>query len=136
MGPPAWLPQEIWEIIVFDYCPDALHEFLQTSIDNYFASDVKNFVYPSCRFNALLKNYDTETLFFFLCRLRYFNQLIKKEKRSHRFLKTIGYKDFPKVQKRLYSYSVSNFFGLIKPIVCSKQRTPRSLTELASSSRT
>ena len=134
MKSPVWLPEEIWDIIQFDFCPNALHEFLQTSIDNYFARDLKYFVYPSCRFNALLQNYDTETLFYFLCRLRYFGKLPRKGRLSRRFLKTITYKDFPKVQKRLYGYSVSNFFGLIK-VKCSKPRTLHSLIELATSSQ-
>ena len=134
MKAPRWLPTEIYNLIVFDFCPDALHQYLQTCLNNHFAWDVRYFVYPSARYNSLLRNYDTETLFYFLVRLRRCNLQLKRKK-SRKFLKVIDYSDFPEVEKRLYHYSISHFFGLIKPQRCSRRRTVPLQIELGSSSR-
>ena len=96
------LPLVIYNLIFFEFSPNPLKEYLLTSLNNHYASSFRYFIYPSCRYTPVFKQKNLLVLLNILIRLRLYYAPIKKYK-SRRYLKTISYEDFPRIEKLIES---------------------------------
>ena len=92
------LPKDIWRIIFYEFNPSPLHEYLQTTLNNYYAISFRRCIYPSCKYRVILKRANTFALMMFLNRLRRCYQPQKRYK-SKQYLNAINYEDFPVIEK-------------------------------------
>ena len=104
------LPIVIYNLIFFEFNPTPLKEFLLTRLNNHYAISFRHFIYPSFKYEPFFRQTNLIILLNILIRLRMFYAPLKKYK-SRRFLKTIKYKDFPYIEKLIYTRRYSLFFN-------------------------
>ena len=124
---PDWLPKDIFNLIIFEYSPDPVHEYLQTMLCNWYISDIRLYVMPSANYSEILKKYDTGILLYFYMKMLCFRPRFKTRK-SRKYLQLIDYSDFRKIEKALWTLRFTEFFGFIKPPKCGNLRISRLLT--------
>ena len=118
MRGPKWLPDALWRIIFYEYCPTPLLQYIKTNLNNHYAKSFQVYVYPSNSFTSLLRCDCLPTLIYFWLRLNYYD-LPQKKYLSRRHMTVISYEDFPIFEQNIMSQKYTTFF---KPIKCLNPR--------------
>ena len=103
------LPQEIVRLIVLEFNPTALREFLATELCNRYAEEISRKVIPDYQQRHFVRTSSISGMAYLLMTCRWF-ELDTKWRKSRKHLKLINYKDF----KKMDSILRGNFLTLNK----------------------
>ena len=112
---PSVLPKCLVDLIVLEFCPDALHSYLCTSLANFYSESIRTCILPSYKQRTFLRrsSLTSAACLYMACRWYSFP---KKKRLSKKHLSYISYSDF----KKLEHFLVENF--LKRKYVKGRQR--------------
>ena len=90
------LPKVIQELIIFEFCGDAVREMLCTEVANRFSTQIRQYILPSYEQRRYLRFACIFGMGYVYVSCLYSN-LLRKERKSRKYLKLVEYGDFPRL---------------------------------------
>ena len=114
------LPDDIIELILFEFSPDFMRCFLSTEISNFFRTHIRDIIVPNYEQKYYLDTARLCGMGYVYLACKYFRFPTKRRK-SKKYLKfynnLLSYNDFPKLKRIL----VNNFLGITKYACCERK---------------